>query len=277
MELFVQMQTSGTVFLTKVRKDDRFTHKTLSFVRTVVITCTLLPYQNIIIRIMKTTITSILGVLLLMTSAQAQFMYDINGRVVSEIQYTDVEGTPYLLEDWNSGSVTMAKGGKVYDGIKMRYDAYKDELEYEKDGKLYRLGPEISAFAIPTGNDLYIFQNGFPAVDNQTQNSFYRVLHDGTTKLLKHYEMKMREERPYNSATTIKRFDLGQELYIVINGTMYPMKKNAKKELLKLLSDEKDLMQYIIKEEQLDFKTENDIVKLLEEYDAYKAGRKSRI
>lgn len=164
---------------------------------------------------MKKTIASLLVALGLMTSAQAQFMYDINGRVVSEIQYTDVEGTPYLVEDWYTGSVTMANGGKVVDGIKMRYDAYKDEVEYEKDGKMYRLGPEISGFAIPTGKDLFIFRNGFPVAGNQNQKSFYRVLHDGNTKLLKRYEMRMREERPYNSATTIKSFDMGNELYVL--------------------------------------------------------------
>lgn len=54
------------------------------------------------------------------------------------------------------------------------------------------------------------------------------------------------------------------------------MKKNARKDLLHILNDEKNLMQYVIKEEQLNFETENDIVKLLEEYDAYKAGRKSK-
>jgi hypothetical protein len=226
---------------------------------------------------MKHIIACLAGLLLWGAPAHAQFMYDINGRVVNEIEYTDVEGSPYLLDEWHTGSVTMAQGGKVHDGIKMRYDAYKDELEYEKDGKLYRLGPEISAFSIPTGEELFIFQNGFPAAGNQNQKSFYRVMHDGNTKLLKRYEMKMREDRPYNSATTTKRFDLGNELYVLKDGTMHPIKmKTVRKELLKILSDEKNLMQYVIKEEQLDFRRENDVVKLLEEYDAYKAGRKSK-
>lgn len=225
---------------------------------------------------MKKIIASVISLFCLASAAQAQFMYDINGRVVNEVKYTDVEGTPYFMEEWNTGSVKMAKGGKVHDGIKLRYDAYKDEVEYENEGKLYRLGSELSAFSIPTGKALYNFQNGFPAVGDQTQASFYHVLHDGNTKLLKRYEMKMREERPYNSATSIKRFDLGEELYVLKNGTMHPMKKNARKDLLKILSDEKNLMQYIIKEEQLNFQTETDIVKILEEYDAYKAGRKSK-
>jgi len=223
---------------------------------------------------MRKTIISLFGLVCLITSAQAQFMQDINGRVVNEITYTNVEGSPYLFEEWNTGIVKAVKNEKVFDGLKMRYDAYKDEVEYEKDGKMYRLGPEITAFTLPTGDALYEFRRGFPAVGGQTENSFYRVLSDGNTKLLKRYEMKMREEKPYNSATVTKRFDLDEQLYVLKNGTMYPVKTNDRKGIMKLLSDEKNLMNYVIKEEQLNFRTEDDIVKLLEEYDAYKAGRK---
>ena len=225
---------------------------------------------------MKKIIAPLLGIICLATAAQAQFMQDINGRVVTEMAYTDVDGSPYLVEEFNKGIVRTAKDDQVYDGIPMRYDAYKDELEYEKDGKYYRLGPEIVSFSIPTGDALYEFRRGFPAVGDFTENNFYQVLHDGNTKLLKHYGKRMREEKAYNSATTTKRFDDVEQLYVLKGGTMYPIKKNDKKELLKLLSDEKNLMNYVIKEEQLNFKTEGDMVKLLEEYDAYKAGRKGK-
>ena len=225
---------------------------------------------------MKTIIASLLGIICLTTVVQAQFMQDINGRVVTEQTYTNVEGSPYMIEDFNKGILTMAKGNQVYDGIPMRYDAYKDELEYEKDGKHYRLGPEITSFSIPTGDALYEFQRDFPAVGDLTENSFYQVLYDGTTKLLKHYGKRMREEKAYNSATATKRFDGTEQLFVLKGGKMNPIKKNDKKELLSLLSDEKNLMNYIIKEEQLDFKSEKDMVKLLEEYDAYKAGRKGK-
>lgn len=225
---------------------------------------------------MKNFIASLFGVLSFVTSVQAQFMQDINGRVVNEITYTDVEGSPYLFEEWNTGIVRAVENEKVFDGLKMRYDVYKDEVEYEKDGKMYRLGSEITAFTLPTGDALYEFRRGFPAVSDQTEKSFYRVLSDGNTKVLKRYEMKMREEKPYNSATVTKRFDLDEQLYVLKNGTMYPVKTNDRKGIMKLVSDEKNLMNYVIKEEQLNFRTEDDIVKLLEEYDAYKAGRKGK-
>lgn len=229
---------------------------------------------NLFNQSMKKIISSLVVIVCLISTAQAQFMYDINGRVVSEMSYTDVEGTPYFTEGWNTGLVNPVKGNPV-DGVKMRYDAYKDELEYEKDGKLYRLGPEIKEFSFMTADEKYIFRNGFPLVDNQIPASFYRVLHDGTTKLLKRYEMKMREERQYNSATTTKRFFMAEELFVLKDGTMTALKKNDKKTLLSLLADEKKLMEFAIKEQELNFKNDLDVVKLLEEYDAYKAGRKS--
>ncbi len=225
---------------------------------------------------MKTLLTTSFAILgLLAPAAQAQFLYDVNGRVINEMEYTNVEGSPYLYDTWYSGLVKDTKG-KVHDGIKIRYDAYTDEVEYEKAGKLYRLGPEITEFSIPTGTSLYSFKKGFPAVGNHTEKNFYRVLYDGNTKLLKRYSAKKREERAYNSATITQRFELAEEMFVLKNGTMHPIKRNDKKGLLKILSDEKNLMEFAIKEQQLNFKTEDDIVKLLEEYDAYKAGRKSK-
>ncbi|WP_207503403.1 hypothetical protein [Telluribacter humicola] len=205
--------------------------------------------------------------------AHAQYMTDVNGRVVSEYKYTDTEGSPYLLDDkWITGTLRTTSD-KVVDGVKMKYDIFQDELEYEKEGKLYRLGAnEVVEFAMPTGDALYIFRRGFPAIDDQTESSFYRVLHDGNTKLLKRFESKKREEKQYNSATAVSRFVPNEQLYVYKQGKMHPIKKGDKKALLSLLSDKKNLMEHNIKEQQLNLKSEVDMVKLLEEYDAYKAG-----
>ncbi|HEV7347447.1 hypothetical protein [Telluribacter sp.] len=205
--------------------------------------------------------------------AHAQYMTDVNGRVVSEYKYTDTDGSPYLLNDqWITGTIRTTND-KVVDGVKMKYDIFKDELEYENEGKLYRVGAkEIVEFVMPTGDALYIFRRGFPAVDDQTEASFYRVLHDGNTKMLKRFETRQREEKQYNSATRVNRFVPSENLYILKQGKMHPIKKGDKKKLISLLSDKRKLMEYNIKEQQLNLKSELDMVKVLEEYDAYKAG-----
>ena len=54
---------------------------------------------------------------------------------------------------------------------------------------------------------------------------------------------------------------------------MNPIQLKDRNSFLKVLSDEKNKMQYVIKEENLDFDGADDVAKLLAEYDAYKAGR----
>jgi hypothetical protein len=218
-------------------------------------------------------ILSSLVVAAFLVPAHAQYMSDVNGRIVSEYSYTDTDGSPYLLNDqWITGTIRTAND-KVIDGVKMKYDIYKDELEYENEGKLYRLGAkEIVEFVMPTGDALYIFRRGFPAVEDQSTSSFYRVLYDGNTKVLKRFETKMRKEKQYNSATAVNRFVPSETLYVLKDGKMHPIKKGDRKKLLSLLSDKRSLMEYNIKEQQLDLRSELDMVKLIEEYDAYKAG-----
>jgi hypothetical protein len=52
------------------------------------------------------------------------------------------------------------------------------------------------------------------------------------------------------------------------------VRRGDRKGIMALLADKRDLMEYTIKEQQLNLKEEEDITKLLEEYDAYKAGKK---
>jgi hypothetical protein len=223
---------------------------------------------------LRYTFVALFAFLVIIFHAQAQFMTDINGRVVQEFSYTDVEGSPYFLDgEWYSGTIRAMKG-QVFDGVRLRFDAYKNEVEYTRDNKLYRLGPEVLEFTIPTGSELCQFRRGFPAVGSLSEQTFYRVLHDGVTKLLKYHEKKMREEKAYNSATTTKRFETTERLYILKDGTMTLVRRGDRKGIMALLADKRDLMEYTIKEQQLNLKEEEDITKLLEEYDAYKAGKK---
>ena len=46
--------------------------------------------------------------------------------------YATIEGVPFYQDDWLSGSVTM-KSGETYDGLQLRYDAYKDDLIYQNN------------------------------------------------------------------------------------------------------------------------------------------------
>ncbi|MCF2490294.1 hypothetical protein [Dyadobacter sp. CY347] len=181
---------------------------------------------------------------------------------------TDGENSAYLFQEWYSGTVRTSDD-RVHDGVKIRYDIKKDEVEYKADSGLFRVSSGVKEFTIPTGTDLYIFKNGYPAVGEQTDKSFYRVLYDGNTKLLKKYVKPIKVEK----ASATRTLEPNAKLYIMKNDKLNPVQLSNRNSFLNLLTEEKNKMNYIIRESQLDFAAEDDLITLLEEYDSYKAGR----
>jgi len=201
----------------------------------------------------------LVAILLIGTNATAQDSTGLKGTPLKLTQYTD-DNSPYLTKEWFRG-LARDNSGKPFDGVLLNYDLTKDEVVYKNDSSAYILGPEITEFNIPTGTELFTFKSGFPATsDGLTGKSYYRVLYDGNTKLLKHYKK--------NGSSGVQ-----ENLYILKGDKLSPIQLKDRSSFLKILSDEKNKMNYVIKEENLEFDGADDVAKLLAEYDAYKAGR----
>ena len=203
---------------------------------------------------------------LLVFTAHAQqiILKDLNGRPIFENSYLSVEGTPYLREEWSAGLIKAKSNGKTYEMPKMRYDAHKDEIEYDQVGKLFRFtSAEINEFSTGEGT----FRAGFPAVGNLTPKNFYQVLYDGRVKLLKRVYLAIQTERLYNSATTTQRFVREDALYLFKNdGEMLKFKKD-KSALLDAIGTEKQAdLEAFIKQNKLKLTKEEDLVRILEKF-----------
>lgn len=190
------------------------------------------------------------------------FLQDINGQPIFENAYSAIEGTPYLNADWTRGTVKAKHNGKTYELAKTRYDAYKDELEYEENQKPYRFGKEITEFT----SDGKLFRSGFTALDNLTLASFYEVIYDGKVKLLKRYPTRIQSEKPYNSATEIRRFVKEEAFFLYKDHKTYRLKKD-KKSLLEALGDKQADLEAFIKDQKLKLSKEEDILKVIEKYE----------
>lgn len=198
-------------------------------------------------------------------SAQGVFLTDVNGQVIRANKYVDIQGSPYLNDEWKEGTVTAANN-KSYPNLKVRYDVYAGELEYMQNNQPYRLSPEaMKEFRIVDNGEM-VFRNGFAPTNNNTQTTFYQVLVDGPTKLLKQLKINMMENKPFNSATVTKEFQK-QEYYFVAkpDGSVQRIQKN-KKSVLAALADQKDRLEKLIKEQNLNLNNENSLITLLEGY-----------
>lgn len=209
-----------------------------------------------------------LSPLLLSNQLAAQDSTGLAGTPYQETALAAGQTSPYLFKEWYSGTVRTSDD-KVHDGVQLRYDLVKDEVEYKTGSGLFRISSGVTEFSIPTGTDLYTFKSGYPAVGDQTEKSFYRVLYDGNTKLLKRYAHPIKVEK----ASATRSMDAGAKLFILKDNKLNPVQLSNRNSFLKLLTDEKNKMQYVIREQQLDFAGDDDLARLLEEYDSYKAGR----
>lgn len=205
-----------------------------------------------------------LGLILATIAAHAQgmFIQDINGRPIFENGYTEIEGSPYLKDEWARGMVKAKHNGKTYELAKMRYDTYKDELEYEENQKSYRFSSEITEFVTTDG----VFRNNFPVYESLSGRNFYQVLSDGKVKLLKRIVTKIQTEKLYSSATTTKRFAKEEFLYLFKDGAIIRLKKD-KKALLEALSDKQADLEAFIKEQKIKFSKEEDFLRVIERYE----------
>ncbi|WP_234736964.1 hypothetical protein [Tellurirhabdus bombi] len=192
-------------------------------------------------------ITSIIGLAHPVAMAQI-YMTDINGQVLRENKYVDVQGSPYLDEAWKPGLLISSKG-KAYPNSQVRFDAYGGEVEYQQNEKTFRMNPrELREFKILSGSDTLRFKNGFAATNGNTPATYYQVLYDGSVKLLKQLKISMNESKAYNSATTTKTF-AKQELYFInkSDGSLRRIQRN-RKSVLSAFPDKKSELEKASKE-----------------------------
>lgn len=216
---------------------------------------------------------SVLCLYFVSLSLNAQILQDENGRPLLAIHYTDVKGSPFFAENWNKGKVRLADG-ETFDNMDLKYDQVSDQLIFKNSigAAMTFVKPvnEFTLFSSASSELQHIrFRNGYIAANGNTAKTFYQVLIDGETPLLKRSFKKVSENKPYGSATVIKTFEETHFYYLVQQGT--PVKiKNDKKAVLEALDNYKVELEEFVKINNLNFKSETDLVLLIKYYNSLK-------
>ena len=201
--------------------------------------------------------------------SKAQFIQNDQGAPFLGINYTDVKGHPYLFENWTEGTVKLSNG-KSYTNVQLKYNLLRDELFF-KDIKT----DQLLAFVIPVVefklNDKdkasILYRNGYKAIDDNTEKNYYQVLFDGGTQLLKRTSKKINEEKPFNSASIIKSFEVLNFYYISNNNTLIRIRKD-KKSILAALANQGSALENYLQEKSLNLKNEEDLIQFIQYYNS---------
>jgi hypothetical protein len=203
--------------------------------------------------------------------SQAQYMQDINGVAMPTKIYTNVDGSPYLIDNWVKGSVKLANG-KTYKDVLLKYDMVDGQLYFQhKPEETLTFVDPVKEFKLSyiesDMQQLKLFRNGYPSIAGGNEKSFYEVLSDGTIQLLKHDAKSISEYKEYNSATVTKKFDDNIKYYLYNNNKLVAIKPDKKSILAAIPNKQPELDAYI-KTNNLNLKKDEDLAKLIIYYNS---------
>ncbi len=191
-------------------------------------------------------------------SAHAQIAVSgdaIGGTPLTGQSYMNIKGSPYLLENWEKGSVTLASG-KKFENLDLKYDQVINQVIFQDaDGSMKAFSQPISAFTIGKDANEHEFQRGFDGV-------FYEKLVTGKVTLWKKNHKTIIDEKPYGSAS-VQRNVLNNNTYYVGELAQLTKIKNDKKSVLELLSDKAEDIEEYMRKQKLSPKTESDLVRVV--------------
>lgn len=224
--------------------------------------------------IIKLLVTASAMIVLLGNNLQAQGLYaqDLNGSPIRTKQYLDINGSPYFLDRWEKGTVQL-DNGQTY-SLDLKYDLLADELLFRnKNGDSLNFVQPVKEFKLSyideNKQQTHLFRNGFPSTGAKTnEKSFYEVLYDGGTKLLKRRaKSTWMESTTYGTANQTKNITERVSYFIVKQGKIMPV-KNDRKSVIAALGDKSAEMDKYIKDNKLDVKQDDDLIKLVTYYNS---------
>lgn len=177
----------------------------------------------------------------------------------------DIEGSMFFYDKWSVGDVTNADG-TVLKNVRLKYSVYGDQLIFAgANGEMMALDKPSKRFTLNT----VVFASGFPAVDNFTADSYYQVIEDGKTKLLKHTSKTVIEIKGGYSTTSkvTRQFTTTEAWYILKNGSMIKVKPD-KKSVLAALNDKATDIDTYLASHKVNFKNDTELAGLLNHYNS---------
>lgn len=223
----------------------------------------------------------IMSVLIGLIAAEAQTSYSLstaydfyhahkiaNGEYRNVLTENDIEGSPYLNDEFIKGSIYTSSKTQYAD-IPLRYNIYNDEIEFETEDK------KVAAIASPeivekvTFGDITMEYIPFD-YSKTVRKGFFKVIVKGRASLYARPDIEFREAKspePYKEAEPAKFIQKDDRYYLRLGMESAVMCVN-KKDVISFFPDHSSEIDSFIKENKINVKKEDELKKLLEYYNS---------
>lgn len=214
-------------------------------------------------------ITTILSVTLLLSVslyAQEMILNDpLTSRTFNSNKYSEVKGTPYFIDKWIEGSVTISRG--IYKSLPIKYDVHENLLYFSNHDMTYIFADPILSFVLkpdPADSSTFMrFINGISG-SGLKEEQYVQVLAEGKINLYRSDIKQVSDLNEINKGV-IKTFTTIIRYFVKRDNAVTLIKLN-KQEVSDLIKDKEAVMQQYIDANKISFKKEADLVKLIRHY-----------
>ncbi len=192
-------------------------------------------------------------------------------------RYEGLRGTPYFLPEWNKGEIEMVSG-QHYKEVPIKFDAYRQHLillrTWVGNDSIIVNADQVKSFQLKNGDgQLYVFRHIPTAITNDEalKEGYFLVLYQGKTALLKRVVKTFKQadfKNPYSNDVRYDEFKSMSSYYVLKPDQTLTKVKLSDKALIEALGDRKEELKTFVKEENLNFKVENDAITLVKKYDS---------
>lgn len=177
----------------------------------------------------------------------------------------NVVGSPYLVEEFNFGSV-LIKGSESYKAL-MRYNAYRDEIEMKNSDNTIIALMKRDYIQAKFNDELYAIRSYKDGRDRARQGYFIVLAKIGDFELLHRKKMLLREGKEAASSysnDTPPRFDEDFNYFLQYKDGQAEKVRLKKKDVLAVLPAElQDAAADIVKKNKMKLKSVNEVKDLL--------------
>ena len=179
----------------------------------------------------------------------------------------EFDGTPFLLDDWQKGTIYMKDGEKV-DYDEMVYNLFNDQFWVKKEGGVKSIVFNSDVAYCELGGKKFVFK---PYRQNdKDKDGLQELLAEGKLSLMRLYSCKFIPGEKMTSAYQAPakpRFAINKDFYYQ-DGDSVALPLPSGKDLFAIFGDAQEKMASYARENKLKLKKEEDLIKLFNHYNS---------
>lgn len=185
--------------------------------------------------------------------------------LLKSVARTFTEGSAYFNNAPANGKI-KTDSRKEFTINNLRYNLETQQLEYAENDHVYTVQDAVQSFTLPdsVGNT-----HVFTKLDTDGPAGFYETLVDGRISLLKQYAVKKEVTEDWYTKKKSSKM-VKQDIYFTKKEGIIQKLSLSAKNVATVLADKKNDVTAFIKDEQLDLKQGDDLVKIFKYYNALK-------